>query len=302
MADQNPEAVHEALRQIKKIHSDISRASNCLWEVSQALDEQVKESQPSSLAAANSSSSSLKSNVTPLSSHSVTTPDTDSAEQSSTSSDSSAPDSPIQPSKLEPTASQSNPIDLPDTSPDKLSTSDTNKLQGDLINLVNADAKIQLLTQHSQKKSKKGLKFDVFLCHNTEDKPLVEEIGKDLIDRKIIPWFDVWELRPGTSWQDTLEKQLKNIKSAAIFVGQSGIGPWQKIELKGFILEFMERKLPVIPVILRGAETPKIPPLLKDNIWVDFREKDSIPMERLIWGIRGIRPPQVAPDLSKLID
>ncbi|ARV63221.1 hypothetical protein BZZ01_25320 [Nostocales cyanobacterium HT-58-2] len=142
------------------------------------------------------------------------------------------------------------------------------------------------------------MKFDVFLCHNTEDKPLVKEIGEHLIDKRIIPWLDVWELRPGTSWQDTLEKQLKNIKSAAIFVGQSGIGPWQKVEIKGFILQFMERKLPVIPVILRNcAETPKIPPLLKDNIWVDFRDKDSDPMERLIWGIKGIRPPQLAPYL-----
>ncbi len=154
MAEQNQEAVHEALRQIKKIHSEISRASNCLWEVSQALDEQVKESQPSSLAAADSSSSSLESNVTPLSSNSVTTPDTDSAEQSSTSSDSSAPDSPIQPSKLEPTASQSNPIDLPVT----------NSLEHSLTSLSSKKKSTRVVRREKEqeKNRKKETEIDFF--------------------------------------------------------------------------------------------------------------------------------------------
>jgi hypothetical protein len=67
--------------------------------------------------------------------------------------------------------------------------------------------------------------FDVFLCHNSEDKPAVREIAQKLVREGIKPWRDEWEIRPGTSWQSALEEQIGSIKSAAIFVGDSGIGP-----------------------------------------------------------------------------
>ncbi len=39
--------------------------------------------------------------------------------------------------------------------------------------------------------------FDVFLCHNSADKPAVKRIGEKLKQRGILPWLDEWELRPG---------------------------------------------------------------------------------------------------------
>jgi TIR domain len=54
--------------------------------------------------------------------------------------------------------------------------------------------------------------FDVFLCHQSEDKPAVKEIGNQLKDLGILPWLDEWELRPGLPWQRSLEKQIGQIK------------------------------------------------------------------------------------------
>ena len=71
--------------------------------------------------------------------------------------------------------------------------------------------------------------FDVFLCHNSEDKPDVKTLGEDLKQRGILPWLDEWELPPGRPWQRELEAQISQIKSVAIFVGQSGLGPWQQM-------------------------------------------------------------------------
>jgi hypothetical protein len=34
--------------------------------------------------------------------------------------------------------------------------------------------------------------FDVFLCHHSEDKPAVKEIGERLKERGILPWLDEW--------------------------------------------------------------------------------------------------------------
>ena len=61
--------------------------------------------------------------------------------------------------------------------------------------------------------------FDVFLCHNSEDKPAVREIAQQLREKDIKPWLDEEQIRPGTSWQTALERQIENIKSAAVFVG-----------------------------------------------------------------------------------
>jgi TIR domain len=133
--------------------------------------------------------------------------------------------------------------------------------------------------------------FDVFLCHNSADKPAVKEIGKHLEERGILPWLDEWELPPGQPWQSLLEEQIGNIRSAAVFVGPTGVGPWQEQELYGFLREFVSRKSPVIPVLLPDApEKPELPIFLKAMTWVDFRVQHPNPLDRLIWGITGKRP------------
>jgi WD40 repeat protein len=133
--------------------------------------------------------------------------------------------------------------------------------------------------------------FDVFLCHNSEDKPMVKNVGELLKERGILPWLDEWELRPGLPWQRVLEQQIVQIKSAAVFIGQSGIGPWQQLELEAFLREFVARGCPVIPVLLRDApKKPGLPVFLRGMTWVDFRKEDPDPMEQLIWGITGEYP------------
>ena len=39
--------------------------------------------------------------------------------------------------------------------------------------------------------------YDVFLCHNSKEKAQIMAIGERLKERGILPWLDVWEIRPG---------------------------------------------------------------------------------------------------------
>lgn len=134
-------------------------------------------------------------------------------------------------------------------------------------------------------------KFDVFLCHNSKDKPAVIQVAEQLKQRGIVPWLDIWHLRPGFSWQRALEEQIDQIATAAVFVGGSGIGPWQSQEINAFLREFVNRECPVIPVLLPDAPTePKLPIFLKTFTWVDFRLEYPEPMGQLTWGITGIKP------------
>ncbi|MBF0549874.1 MAG: toll/interleukin-1 receptor domain-containing protein [Deltaproteobacteria bacterium] len=39
--------------------------------------------------------------------------------------------------------------------------------------------------------------YDVFLCHNSQDKPTVRKLAELLRQRGLRMWLDVWELKPG---------------------------------------------------------------------------------------------------------
>ena len=133
--------------------------------------------------------------------------------------------------------------------------------------------------------------FDVFLCHNSADKPMVRRICQQLKEAGILPWLDVEELPPGQPWQPLLEKQIKNIRAAAVCFGAAGIGPWQEREMYGFLNAFVKRGVPVIPLLLPDASSvPDLPIFLDEMTWVDFRCPDPDPLVQLIWGITGTRP------------
>jgi len=133
-------------------------------------------------------------------------------------------------------------------------------------------------------------RFDVFLCHNSADKPAVKQLGLGLKERGILPWLDEWELPPGQAWQALLEQQIQRIASAAVCIGPAGISPWHQQEMRGFISEFVDRQVPVIPVLLPGAPAkPELPLFLKQFTWVDFRRAEPDPFRQLVWGITGRR-------------
>src|SRR5258708_2630453 len=145
------------------------------------------------------------------------------------------------------------------------------------------------MPQHTNTSNKKP--FDVFLCHNSKDKPEVKKIAEQLKQAGIVPWLDEWELPPGQPWQRLLEQQIGEIKSAAVFVGKEGVGPWQQMELEAFLREFVARGCPVIPVVLVDApEKPQLPVFLRGMTWVDFHMREPDPMKQLIWGITSKRP------------
>jgi DNA polymerase III delta prime subunit len=140
--------------------------------------------------------------------------------------------------------------------------------------------------------------FDVFLCHNSKDKPAVREIAQMLVKKGIKPWLDEDQIRPGSSWQTALGQQIESIESAAVFVSDEGLGPWQDQEIQSFLNRFVSRRCAVVPVILPTAkETPELPWPFENLHRVDFRT-NSQPLERLIWGITGKKPAELVDVLA----
>jgi hypothetical protein len=159
----------------------------------------------------------------------------------------------------------------------------------DNISLGNVE-KVSVLPSVILQHKIEGEDFDVFLCYHVIDKSAVKRVGERLKERGILPWLDEWELRPGLSWLRILEEQIRHIKSAAVFVGKEGIGPWQRQELDALLHEFVDRRCPVIPVLLEDTpKEPQLPLFLKGITWVDFRKQDPDPIDQLVWGITGER-------------
>lgn len=133
--------------------------------------------------------------------------------------------------------------------------------------------------------------YDVFLCYNSKDRDQILDIARRLKERGVRPWLDIWEIPPGTRWQKELERHLASIRSAVVFVGPKGPGPWQELEVESILLQLARRGRPIIPAILEGRRgRPRLPAFL--NLWhlVDMRERDPDPFEQLVWGITRQKP------------
>jgi GTPase SAR1 family protein len=131
--------------------------------------------------------------------------------------------------------------------------------------------------------------FDVFLCHNWDDKPAVRRLAQQLRDRGLRPWLDERELRPGILWQPPLEDIIAGIPAAAVIVG-ARIGDWQKQELAAIMRQSVKRRCTVVPVLLPGADRLDLPVFLEGLTWVDLAVTEPDPIDQLVWGITGRHP------------
>jgi WD40 repeat protein/energy-coupling factor transporter ATP-binding protein EcfA2 len=141
-------------------------------------------------------------------------------------------------------------------------------------------------------------KNDAFFSHNSQDKHIVEKIAQWLEDKtNLSVWLDKWNLIPGDPWQEEIEKALDESENCVVFLGSSGIGPWQNEEMRSALDEkVLKKTIRVIPVLLPGARRPreesKIPRFLRRLTWVIFEDSwnEEGALHRLVCGIKDIPP------------
>lgn len=137
--------------------------------------------------------------------------------------------------------------------------------------------------------------FDIFLSHNSRDKPAVEEIGRKLRHASLNPWLDKEQLIPGARWQGQLADGLRASATCGVFIGPAGFGDWAREELD--VAQNRAAKEPdfrLIPILLPGLPEPfdfdSLPPFLTARTWVDFRKGQDDPqaLAVLIKAIQGL--------------
>ena len=149
--------------------------------------------------------------------------------------------------------------------------------------------------ESSETIQRSGNDFQVFLAYNYHDKQQVKVIGEALKQRGITYWIDDEQIPPGRPFQDSIQAAIPHIHSAAVFIGQAGLGKWQVVEIHSWISQCVKANIPVIPVLLPGVGgIPDDLLFLNEFNWVQFHNIDNEEaMDNLIWGITGNHPKRV---------
>lgn len=136
--------------------------------------------------------------------------------------------------------------------------------------------------------------FDVFLAHNSQDKPQIIEIARHLKQKGLNPWLDKEQIFAGDNIQKVVFQGISQSKVGAFFISQNGLGTFQEHLELGAIIQFFLRKnkaqdFRVIPVLLPGMnDIPEELFYLNQWAWIKFKSSnDEEALENLIRGIRG---------------
>jgi len=121
-------------------------------------------------------------------------------------------------------------------------------------------------------------KLRVFLCHASQDKPVVRDLYKKLAaETWIDPWLDEERLLPGQDWNLEIETAVESSDAVIMCVSSTSIakeGYVQK-ELRQVLniaLEKPEGAIFVLPVRLDDCALPR---QLKDRQFLDYYPKSQ---------------------------
>lgn len=129
----------------------------------------------------------------------------------------------------------------------------------------------------------------VFLCHASEDKErFVLGFAEKMRQKGIDVWLDIWEMYPGDSIVDKIFNEgIKNANAFIVVISKNSIEKsWVKEELNTAVINRIEKKCKLIPIIIDECE---VPICLKSLIWErlsDLQNYDSH-LDRIVYAIFG---------------
>lgn len=128
--------------------------------------------------------------------------------------------------------------------------------------------------------------YDVFLSHNSQDRPRVRRIGERLRDAGLRVWFDEWVIRPGDDIHSAIERGLEAARVQVLCLSPEALGSeWVTLERNTVLFRDpinVDRRF--VPLLLADCT---LPDTLRRYKYVDFREKSQEAFEELLAACRS---------------
>lgn len=119
----------------------------------------------------------------------------------------------------------------------------------------------------------------VFLSHSSKDKFIVDEIFNELQAQEVCVWYDKYEIEPGDSITDKINKGLDESDIGVICISKNFLDTdsgWTKSELNFFVQRRMKKPNKIFIIVNFDVPHDELPPLVQDYRYVDYREKGAI--------------------------
>src|SRR5436305_3280180 len=139
--------------------------------------------------------------------------------------------------------------------------------------------------------------YDVFLSHNSKDKPRVRKLAEELRDAGLRVWFDEWVLKPGDDIYLAIERGLEAARVQVLCLSPTALGSeWVALERSTVIFRDptnADRRF--IPLLLADCE---LPDALRRYKCLDYRRGTKAAFDELLAACRSETQP--APPVMKL--
>ena len=127
--------------------------------------------------------------------------------------------------------------------------------------------------------------FDVFLSHNSKDKPRVRMLAERLRSSGLRVWFDEWIIQPGDDIYLTIERGLGVSRTLILCLSDNAIGSdWVGLERSTVLFRDpsnADRRF--IPLLLADCE---LPDTLRRYKYIDFRVESDEAFHQLLAACR----------------
>jgi TIR domain len=114
--------------------------------------------------------------------------------------------------------------------------------------------------------------YDVFLSHSAKDREFVWRLATDLIKAGLTVWLDQWNIRPGDSFAEAIDKAIAESRFLLIVMSPDYFqSQWTQQEWYYALANEIDRGgIRLIPLLYRDCD---IPLMLRTKQWVDFRDE-----------------------------
>lgn len=149
--------------------------------------------------------------------------------------------------------------------------------------ILDAEAFVEQLEDTLLEKLSRRL---LFVCHTSEDGPFVDRLVDALDRRALYAWYDKREIVVGDSIVQKINEGLSEARYLVVVLSPRSVKkPWVKRELNATLMRQLSlAEIGVLPVLLEDC---RIPPLLTDIKYADFRTSFDRGLSELLSALRG---------------